>query len=143
MPQSPWTGRVGGQDYDVVHFAVSVIIDSRHVLGFMRELCSQKEHVFREGFKADGRLVESKHNQITILQSAVHAVEKDSSLHELYRYGSGAVMRLDLVCEYLLNRSGYDVIKPEPIKKILGQLDGQTGTPDAFEMGGRLGMPGR
>lgn len=133
VQQTPLTGRVGGEEYDVVHFAVSVIIDSRHVLGFMRELCSEKEHILREEFKEDGRVVESKHNQITILQSAVHAVEKDDPAHELYRYGDGAVMRLDLVCEYLLNRKGYDVIKPEPIKITLGQQEGQTGTP---------GMPG-
>ena len=42
-------------------------------------------------------------------------------------------MQVDLVCEYLLNRKGYDSLKPKPIKLILGQQDEQTGTP---------GMPG-
>ncbi len=129
MQQTPLTGRVGGADYDVIHFAVSAIIDSRHVLGFMRELCSEKEHTLREDFKEDGRVIQSRHNQITILQSAAHAVDNTNSLHELYRYGNGAVMRVDLVCEYLLNREGYDSIKPEPVKKELGQArQGQTGT---------------
>ena len=139
LTQHPWTNRVGGPDYDVVHFAVSVIIDSRHVLGFIRELCSEKEHTFREGFEKDGRIIESRHNQITILQSAVHAVDKDSPVHELYRYGDGAAMQLDLVCEYLLNREGYDQIKPDSIKQVLGQ---QTGQGEMLQMGGSQGMPG-
>lgn len=127
----PWTGRIGGTDYDVVHFAVSVIIDNRHVLSFMQELCSEKEHTSREDFQEDGRVIASRHNQITILESAVSAVEKDNPTHELYRYGDGAVMRLDLVGEYLLNRKGYDAIKPDPIKESLGQLETQPGTPGA------------
>lgn len=130
----PWTGRVGGADYDVVHFAVSVIVDNRFVLDFMRELCSEKEHSFREEFKADGNLIQSKHNPITILQNAVHVVGKGDPSHDLYRYGSGAVMRLDLVCEYLLSRKGYDAIKPKPIKITLGQEEAQqsgTGTTPA------------
>ncbi len=127
----PWTGRIGGTDYDVVHFAVSVIIDNRHVLSFMQELCSEKEHTFREDFQEDGRVIASRHNQITILESAASAVEKDNPDHELYRYGDGAVMRLDLVGEYLLDRKGYDAIKPDPIKESLGQLETQPGTPGA------------
>ena len=130
--QRPWTGRLGDADYDVVHFAVSVIIDNRYVLAFMRELCSEKEHTFREDFKADGNQVQSRHNQITILQNSIAVVDKDNPIHELYRYGNGAIMQLDMVCEYLLNRKGYDSIKPEPIKKILGQQEGQTGTPGTF-----------
>jgi hypothetical protein len=129
----PWTGRLSDADYDVVHFAVSVIIDNRHVLAFMRELCSEKEHTFREDFKADGARIPSRHNQITILQNSIAVVDKSSPVHELYRYGHGAIMQVDLVCEYLLNRKGYDSLKPKPIKLILGQQDEQTGTP---------GMPG-
>lgn len=138
----PWTGRIGGPDYDVIHFAVSIIVDNRFVLGFMRELCSEKEHSFREEFKADGNLVPSRHNQITILRNAVHVVGKDDPAHDLYHYGSGAVMRLDLVCEYLLSRKGYDAIKPQPVKKTLGQDEaapGNTGgTPAPGLPGSRL-----
>jgi len=124
----PWTGRIGGPDYDVIHFAVSIIVDNRFVLGFMRELCSEKDHSFREEFKADGSLVPSRHNQVTILRNAIHVVGKDDPAHDLYHYGSGAVMRLDLVCEYLLSRKGYDAIKPQPIKKTLGQDEAAPGT---------------
>jgi hypothetical protein len=127
---TPWTGRKGGEDYDVIHFAVSVIIDNRYVMAFMQELCSEKEHTFYENFVPDpsGRMMHSRHNQITILQDAVHAVDKTSPAHELYRYGNSAVMRLDLVCEYILSRKGYDSIKPKPIKRYLGQMEQQTPT---------------
>ncbi len=116
-----WTQRVGDQDYDVVHFAVSVIVDSRYVLDFMRELCSAKEHAFYEDFDPDGPLLQSRRNQISILENSVQVVQKEAPAHALYRYGDAAVMRLDLICEYVLSRDGYDKIKPEPILKQLGQ----------------------
>lgn len=122
----PWTARGGNDQIDVIHFAVSVIVDNRSVLAFMKELCSQKEHTFRQDFKADGRLVTSRHNAITILQNTISVVSPDSPEHQFYRYGSNAAMRLDLVCEYVLDRRGYDSIKPLGIKKRLGQAEGST-----------------
>jgi hypothetical protein len=135
-----WTGRKGGSDYDVVHFAVSVVVDNRHVLDFMRELCSEKEHTFREDFKADGRVVNARRNQITILQNAVHVVDQESPAHELYRYGNGAAMRLDLVCEYLFIREGYDSIKPVAIKEQLGQTDVPFGDDSGMSFPGAGGI---
>ena len=139
--QTPWTGRIGGPDYDVIHFAVSVVVDNRRVLDFMRELCSEKEHTFREDFKEDGRLIQSRHNQVTILQNSVAVVAKDDPAHELYRYGNGAAMRLDLVCEYLLSRKGYEPIMPVPVKQL---LDGQQpGTAPGAAPAAPYGMPTR
>ena len=68
-----------------------------------------------------GDPVQSRHNQITILQSDIKIIDKKDDAHELYRYGKGAVVRLDLVCEYQFNRAGYDAIKPKAIKERLGQ----------------------
>lgn len=119
----PLTGRVGNEDLDVVHFAVSVIIDNRFVQTFLKELCSTKLHTYREGFKEAGNTKDAQHNQITILQCTFSSVDKDSPVHAYYRYGTVAVMRVDLVCEYLFYRKAYDEIKPEPIKIILGQSD--------------------
>jgi hypothetical protein len=134
MDSSP-TGRMGNDDVDIVHFAVSILVDNRFVLAFMKELCSEKPHTFRTGFLKDGQPVESRHNQITILQSNVKVVDKTSAEHELYRYGKAAVMQLDLVCEYQFNRQAYDVIKPVPIKKRLGQASADQGqTPPADAM---------
>ncbi len=118
-----WTGRIGNEDLDVVHFAVSVIVDNRFVQAFLKELCSSKPHVYREGFKEDGKEIQAQHNQITVLQSTFSVVDKQSPSHLYYRYGTDAVMRIDLVCEYLFYRKAYDEIKPAPVKLLLGQSE--------------------
>jgi hypothetical protein len=130
MDASP-TARVCNEEMDIVHFAVSVLVDRASVLSFMKELCSEKPHsfypsVFTEPFVRQGEPVDSRHNQITILKTNLSVVDKTAAEHEFYRYGKGSVMRLDLICEYQLNRKGYDPIKPVPVKKRLGQ----EGTPE-------------
>lgn len=121
------TQRSGNEDVDVIHFAFSVLVDNRDVMAFMKELCSEKTHTYRVGFKEDGQEKNGVHNQITILDTEINAVDKNAPEHALYRYGNGAVMRLDLICEYQFYRKGYDTIKPEPVKEALGQLDEATG----------------
>lgn len=116
------TYRTGNDDVDVIHFAVSVVLDNRSVLAFMKELCTEKAHTYYPDFDAStGDPIESRHNQISILESNITVVDKADPAHELYRYGKSAAMRLDLVCEYLFVRKGYDMIKPDPIRKRLGQ----------------------
>jgi len=119
----PWTGRVCDDAVDVVHFCVSVIVDSKAFMSFIRELCSEKEHRFKEGYSASGQEKVFRHNQITVLQSKIEPVDRTSTQHEYYRYGDGAVVQMSLVCEYIFHRSGYDVIKPEPVKELLGQSE--------------------
>jgi len=125
MGESP-TARVCNEEMDIVHFAVSVLVDGPSVLSFMKELCSEKSHtfypsVFNEPFTRQGEPVDSRHNQITILNTNLNVVGKADTEHEFYRYGNGSVMRLDLICEYQFNRKGYDSIKPDPVKTRLGQ----------------------
>jgi hypothetical protein len=117
----PWTGRMCDANIDVVHFAVSVIVDSKSFMPFIKELCSEKEHRYKEGYSANGPERIYKHNQITVLQSKIEPVSRTATQHEFYRYGDGAIVQLSLVCEYFFNRSSYDKIKPEPIKVLLGQ----------------------
>ena len=126
LVSSSLTGRAGDKDVDVIHFAFSILVDNRFVMAFMKELCSEKPHTFRAEFKEDGQEKSSSHNQITILNNDISVVDKQDPDHEFYRYGNGAVMRLDLVCEYQFYRKGYDVIKPEPVKELLGQQDEAT-----------------
>ncbi|MHC4552116.1 MAG: hypothetical protein ACYSUT_05035 [Planctomycetota bacterium] len=120
------TARKGDEDIDVVHFGFSVLVDNRLATAFTKELCSEKSHLFKTGFKSNGAEQTFRHNQITILQSDISVVDKQSEEHALYRYGKGAVMRLDLVCEYQFARKGYDSIKPAPITLRLGQSDSGT-----------------
>lgn len=126
-----WMGRICNDDIDVVHFSVGVIVSSSAVMPFMKELCSAKEHRYRVGYLKDGAQQTYQHNQIGILRSDVLAVERDAPDNVNYRYGDEAVVRLDLICEYIFNRSGYDKIKPESIKVRLGQSEAAEGVPGA------------
>lgn len=116
----PWTNRICNDQIDVVHFAVSVVVDSRYTLSFMKELCSAKQHTYREGFTEDGAVKSAKHNQITILQSEIGPVNRTEPIHAYYRYGNSAVVRLNLIGEYLINRKAIDGIKPDVIWKDQG-----------------------
>lgn len=129
------TGRVSNEDVDIVHFAVSVLVDNRFVLSFLKELCSEKSHRYRLDFSASGELVENgRHNQITVLQCETTVIDPLSPEHRLYRYGKCAVMQLNLVCEYQFYRKSYDMIKPQPIQQRLS-LTQTTGSPSGSGMG--------
>ncbi len=114
----PCTGRFSDDDSDVVHFRVTVVISADAVLPFMQELCSAKEHTFR-GYFGDEPEQTFKHNQITILESTAAAVDRDHPDHEFHRYGEDATVELDLICEYIFKKTGYDVIMPEVVKGII------------------------
>jgi hypothetical protein len=135
------TKRVGNEDIDVVRFAFSVLVDNRYVMAFMKELCSEKPHTYRVGFEENAPEKNAVHNQITILDTGISAVEKEAPDHELYRYGSGAVMRLDLECEYQFYRKGYDTIKPEPVKQALGQSENQAPSQMPMDQGPGYNTP--
>jgi hypothetical protein len=126
-----WTKRVSGEKTDVVHFSVAVVIKANDILKFMDTLCSEKEHYFT-GYKDELKQQKFRHNQITILQSNIESVDRQNAEHIRYRYGQDAVVHLNLICEYLFNREGYDVIKPKTVSTQLGQtvsseVPGQTG----------------
>ena len=145
---TPWTARYSNDDIDVVHFEVVVVTSAKAILPFIRELCSAKEHSFR-GFQAQQTEQTFKHNQITVLEYDISSINRGTSsgqfseeremmfdgfmdgqqieAHRLYRYGDDAVVRLDLICEYIFNKKGYEQIKPESVKQDL-QVDA-TGTP--------------
>jgi len=110
------SGRFSNDDIDVVHFTVSIVVSSKAVLDFMQELCSAKQHAFR-GWAGDQQQRIFRHNQITILESSIVSVDREDSNHNLYRYGEDAVVVMDLICEYIFNKSGYEAVKPERIKK--------------------------
>jgi hypothetical protein len=111
----PWTGRICNDQIDVVHFSLSVIIRADDVLKFMTALCSEKEHTFA-GYKGSQKPEKYKHNQITILQSSIEPIDRESAEHKRCYYGENAVVLLNLVCEYDFIRQGYDPVKPRFIQ---------------------------
>jgi hypothetical protein len=119
------TGRFTDDDIDVTHFNVAVVIGTKAVLPFMQELCSAKQHVVRDAAPPAGD-PNSKHNQITILETKIRSidqVEQEGIAHRFYRYGEDIVVELDLICEYIFNKEGYDDIKPESAKKVPEVVD--------------------
>jgi hypothetical protein len=112
------TGRYCNDDIDVVHFNVVVVVSAKAVLPFMKELCSGKQHKFK-GFSGDEQERPFKHNQITILESNIRSIDREDQTHSFYRYGDESVVELDLICEYVFNKKGYDEIKPESVKTAL------------------------
>lgn len=124
------TGRKCDEEVDVIHFTAAVVVDNRFVLAFLKELCSEKSHSYRTDFSASGEVVQNaRHNQITVLQSDLKVVDPQAPEHKLYRYGNGAVVQLDVICEYQFYRKSYDSIKPEPIQKRLDLTQTETGVP--------------
>lgn len=124
MAAPPCTGRFCTEDADVMHFEVRVLVSADQVTPFIQELCSAKTHTFR-GWYGDQPEQTFKHNQITVLETSVIPVDLESPDHGSYRYGPDAVVELDLVCEYLFIRAGYEEVKPQVIKDdILGVEEG-------------------
>ncbi len=112
----PYTGRYCNDDIDVIHFNVIVVVSTKAVLPFMQQLCSAKEHKF-SGFYGNEQEQICKHNQITILESKISSIDREERTHSLYRYGDEAVVELDLTCEYIFNKAGYEEIKPASVKE--------------------------
>ena len=119
----PPTQRSSNGEIDIIHFNVSVVVSSRAILPFMKELCSAKTHRFR-GFSGKEPEQEFKHNQITILETNIRSIDPQDKEHNLYRYGEDAVVELELVCEYLLHRKSYEQIKPKTVTRLLDDFTG-------------------
>lgn len=119
-----WTGRTSNDEIDVVHFAFAVIIDVKAEPQFYEQLCSGKKHIFK-GWEDANEPAEFVRNQITVLEHSLSPIEAESADHQYFRYGSGGVAKLNLVCEYIFNRKGYDAVKPQSVKDYLSQLQEQ------------------
>jgi hypothetical protein len=122
------TRRVTDDYIDVVRFQSSVVVDSVAILPFMKELCSAKEHKFR-GWDDRGPAKTFKHNQVTILEYRITPVDRDNKTHKFYRYGKGAVVKLDLICEYIFSVDACEEVKPpaiaEAIKKARNDIQAE------------------
>ncbi len=114
-----WTTRVCDDEIDVIHFAASFVVSVKSIPKFIQTLCSDKPHKFRVGFAEDGELVDMIHNQITVLDYSHAPIDMELPEHTYFRYGDEGVVRLDLICEYVLSKEGYEPIKPEAIKKLI------------------------
>jgi hypothetical protein len=109
---TPGSARYTNDEFNIIHFNVSVVVEASYQVAFMKALCSAKTHTF-SGFKGDEPEQTFEHNQITILACQVKPVVRKDMTHNYYRYGEDAVVELSLTCEYLLPIKGYAVLIPE------------------------------
>lgn len=117
-----WTNRKSDDDIDVIHFSFAVIISTDAIPEFYTVICGDKEHSF---FGWDGKEPEQNfvHNQITILEEKITSIDSQDATHKNYRYGTDAVVKLNLICEYIFQKNGYEEIKPEFVKSILTPVE--------------------
>ena len=106
---SPWTGRAGDELIDVVHFSVSVIINTTRMADFINAMQSEK---YDEANR-------NRRNQITVLDMQVEPLDIEAEQAAGFHYGPGSLTLLRLNCEYFFFRSGYEEFKPEAVKKLL------------------------
>ncbi len=114
------TGRYSDEDIDVIHFNVVCVVSTKDIMSFMKELCSAKEHKYID---ESGKTHTYMHNQITILETNINSVDREID-HNSYRFGDSGVVELELICEYIFNKKGYENNKPESVKTtLLGEED--------------------
>ena len=110
------TGRYCDDDIDVIHFNLVCIVSTKDFMSFMKELCSAKEHQYID---ESGQTHTYKHNQITIIESKFFSIDKENYDNLYYVYGDGGIVELDLICEYIFKKDGYEHLKPESVKETL------------------------
>ncbi|OHB66358.1 MAG: hypothetical protein A2Y77_14620 [Planctomycetes bacterium RBG_13_62_9] len=122
---APCTGRFCGEEFDVVHFNVRVVVEARDVMAFMKQLCTAKTHEFK-GWKGNEPVQTYAHNQISILESSTAPINAETYDHYLYRYGDAPVVELDLICEYVFDKPTYEGMKPKVVQQDI--IDATTKT---------------
>lgn len=110
-----YSKRYTGEQIDVVHFKVSLVVTSSSILPVIQEFSSGKEHTFK-GWQGNEPEQTYKHNQITVLEYDISPVIRREGRHELYRYGQQAVVELELTCEYIFVKEAYEAVKPQTVK---------------------------
>jgi hypothetical protein len=113
-----YTARYCNDTLDVINFKIEMVISTKALFEFMQQLCSTKEHIYIDD---SGREHKYKHNQITILETCLNSIDSYSADHELYSYGQDNVAKLDMVCEYIFIKAGYENVKPETVKLALSK----------------------
>jgi len=114
---TPCTARYTNEEYNIIHYNVSVVVEASYQVEFMKALCSAKTHTY-SGINGDQAAQTFRHNQVSILAMQVKPVVREDMTHNYYRYGDDAVVELNLTCEYLLPIAGYAGLVPEVLREV-------------------------
>ena len=111
-----WTGHVGNELIDVVHFETAVIIDTTRISDFTHVLRSKKY----TKIEVNGQeLRQNERNQIVILQMVLDPVDVEAEDEAGYYYGAASLGVLRLTCQYSFFKAGYEGHVPDAVKKLL------------------------
>jgi len=100
---------------NVVHFSLTVMIDSSKIHDFINALqTTQLQSSILSADSSDSY----ERNQITVLQMEIDSVDIAAENREGYYYGSASVKKLSLICEYVFFQSGYEAYMPASIRSI-------------------------
>ena len=94
------TGRRSDDQFDVVRFVVSVVIDQRDILQFIDQI--------------------SKVNFYQCISMRYDRVDPQTAQNEGYFYGTQPTVRATFVFEGYMSREVYEPLMPEPVRKLLG-----------------------
>lgn len=111
----PWTKRCTESIYDVVHFGITVVIDTTAINDFMNILQDEKT----TPASAENGTGTLRRSQITVLQCDILPLDNKAAQAERYYYGPGSLAEVQLVCEYIFFRKAYDHLKPQAVKDLL------------------------
>ena len=100
-----YTGRLGNDLIDVVHFDVIVVMEDSRIGDFINALQGPK-YTSRENYPRA---------QITVLGLNVESIDLESHAADGYYYGPGALKRVLLPCEYFFFKKGYQRFKPREV----------------------------
>jgi hypothetical protein len=98
-PSIAFTNRMRTSDYDVVQFALNLVVDARDLPKVLAGLCNQ--------------------NFYTPIQVQYRCVDVMAARDAGYLYGTGPILNVDIVCEGLFFRSIYEPMMPQTVKDIL------------------------
>ena len=122
----PWTGHICDNLIDVVQMNVSVIMATDNINRFINALQSSRANI-------DGS---NQRNQITVLEYNISPVNIQVEELAGYYYGSGAIAKVEFICEYVFFKEGYIDFVPEPVKLLTATTD----TASSSSKGGGFGF---
>lgn len=102
-----WTGRTSDSFMDVVQFEVGVIVDSTAIHHVINALQGEKTSQ------------DCERSQITVLQLITNTVDIQAERDAGYYYGSGSLVELRVICEYVFFHQGYAALIPNVVADTL------------------------
>ena len=115
---TPFTEHVSDDDADVLHFTISVIIDSRRVNEFLEEISRKNLYtILSVNLSREDIAIDT--SEFPRFSSKNESFSPNEDMVDDLIYGGDPVVRLDIEAEALFLKDVYAQIMPEEVKSIL------------------------